>query len=65
MVKNDKIIFDIMIGGMFYATERMPLDKNVVIEKCGDEYKLDVEKVMDWVEKRRPTLKRGKYEICF
>lgn len=65
MIKNNKIIFDIMINGMWYATERLPFDKKYIVGENTKEPIYNDDLIMDWVEKRRPTLKRGKYKLCF
>lgn len=60
-----KITFDIMSNDRFVCTMRMPITLDMVIDYDGDKPILNADKIKEYVEEKRPTLKYVKYNICF
>lgn len=65
-VKNGKrLVFDIMVGERFIATERMPITIDVILGYDGDEPIYDERKIYEYVLKRRPTLRHVNFDIYY
>lgn len=59
------LTFDIMSNDRFVCTMRMPITLDMIIDYDGDKPILNADKIKEYVEEKRPTLKYVKYNICF
>lgn len=59
------LTFDIMSNGRFVCTMRMPITLDMIVDYDGDKPILNADKIKEYVEEKRPTLKYVKYNICF
>lgn len=59
------IKFDVMNDGRFVCTMRMPITLDMITGYDGDTPIVDARKIQQYVEQKRPSLKRVKYNICF
>lgn len=54
-----------MLNGRFVCTMRMPITLDVVVDYDGDKPVIDSRAFSEFVERKRPSLKGKKYNICF
>ena len=66
-IKSSKkrLVFDIMVGEQFVATERMPVTMDIINGYDGDRPIYNLGKIRQWILQRRPTLKHQEFQIYF